>query len=324
MARAPEVHALCTLAPFCPAPDRVSHSHWMSHIPFAFWLTDILRPSIFVELGAYTGVSFCAFCQRIAELKLGCQAYAIDTWQGDANMGAYPEAVYEDLANYVAANYAGFASLIRSTFAAAAPQFEDGSIDLLNIDGCHTEEAMLADFELWLPKLSSRGVILMHDISARLPGYGGVAAWRKISANFPSFAFTHGYGLGLVLAGDNCPQALQDLCAMQPDEQALFANRFQQQGRIYEKLFWLEQKRSQEQHNAEAAASRAAAANSDLQAENTELRRLLEKERLERLTEREKMREEVTNAILAANALESSLSWKLTAPLRKMASLFRN
>ena len=63
--------------------------------------------------------------------------------------------------------YSGFAQLVRSTFDDALPYFEDGSVDLLHIDGRHFYEDVKHDFDFWLPKLSDRGIVLLHDTDVR-------------------------------------------------------------------------------------------------------------------------------------------------------------
>ncbi len=71
------------------APNRLTLSTWYEHIPFAMFLMAIHRPSVFIELGALYGDSYCAFCQAVAELKLPTKCFAVDTWRGDEHTGNY-------------------------------------------------------------------------------------------------------------------------------------------------------------------------------------------------------------------------------------------
>jgi predicted O-methyltransferase YrrM len=42
--------------------------------------------------------------------------------------------------------------------------FREGTIDLLHIDGCHSEFASTRDVEQWLPKVKTEGLIVLDDI----------------------------------------------------------------------------------------------------------------------------------------------------------------
>lgn len=333
--QAPEAVRACLQGPMCPAPRRVAASHWMSHIPFAFWLVDILRPCLLVELGTYNGASFCAFCQQIERLGIPCEAYAVDLWHGDVHMGEYGEEVYDDLADHVAKHYPGFACLVRSSFDDALPRFTDGSIELLHLDGCHTCQAITHDFDAWLPKMSDRGVVLIHDTRARLPGYGGVAAWEEISRRFPSFVFSHGYGLGVALVGKDAPETLKELAALDAGALAAVTGVFQQQGKIYESLFALEEKRKQEEACAKRMADETARENrsriENMENRQRELLAILNSERESHAREceayskeREHLKDAILQAELKAQAYANSLSWKITAPLRKLARMCRS
>lgn len=306
----------CMQAPLCPVPERIAASHWGWHLPFAFWLADILRPRVFVELGTYTGVSFCAFCQAMLAAGHACEAYAVDLWQGDAHMGPYGGEIYTNLAAYVRRHYGGFASLLRMSFDDARSQFAPGTLDLLHLDGCHEGDAILHDFHNWLSAMSPRGVILIHDISARLPGYGGVGAWDEIKGQFPSFSFRHGYGLGMVAVGGDAPSLIKEMCAMSPAEQDDLAARFQGQGRIYDQLV-IQEERRQEQE------ARAARALEDLRGQMAKLEGIMAAERGRHAQECEILKEKLSQAELRNNAYAGSLSWKITAPLRKLASCLR-
>ncbi|MGO9416499.1 MAG: class I SAM-dependent methyltransferase [Syntrophobacteraceae bacterium] len=162
---------------------------------------DLHRPGIFVELGTHTGVSYCAFCQAATELMLPAKCHAVDTWKGDEHAGFYAEAVFEELNGYHAANYSHFSSLMRMTFDEASGYFTDGTIDLLHIDGFHTYDAVRHDFDTWLPKMSPRGVVLLHDSFARERDFGVGLLLEELRAHYPVFEFTHGYGLAVVGVG---------------------------------------------------------------------------------------------------------------------------
>ncbi len=186
-------------------------SAWTTHIPFAFWCAENLRPSLFVELGTHKGDSFFAFCQAVKTLDLSARCYAVDTWTGDEHSGFYGEDIYQGVEGIQATHFASFATLLRSSFDDAANQFADGSIDLLHIDGRHRYEDIRHDFERWLPKLSRRAVVLIHDTEVRERGFGVWKFWNEISAAYPAFAFAHGHGLGVLGVGSELPDPIAAL-----------------------------------------------------------------------------------------------------------------
>ena len=162
------------------SPDYLEVSAWTEHIPFAFWITEVLQPRVVVELGVHLGTSYFAFCQAVDRLNLETVCYGIDTWKGDEHAGFYGEEIFNKVAGYNASRYSKFSTLIRSTFDDAKNYFIDGSVDLLHIDGAHTYEAVKEDFESWLPKLSSRAIVIFHDINVRERNFGVFRLWDEL------------------------------------------------------------------------------------------------------------------------------------------------
>ena len=192
-------------------PLRMAPSAWLEHAPFAFWLIDVMRPRLFVELGTQSGVSYCAFCQAVDRLNVGTRCYAVDSWRGDEHSGFYDEDVIEELRKYHDPLYSGFSQLLRMNFDEAVATFEDNSIDLLHIDGRHFFEDVRHDFDTWRNKLSDRAIVLFHDTNVRDRGFGVFKLWAELSAVYPSFEFVHSYGLGVIGVGATLPQGLTPL-----------------------------------------------------------------------------------------------------------------
>lgn len=183
-------------------PSYIAQSAWLEHIPFAFWLVDTLQPRKIVELGTHYGSSYFSFCQAITKLDLETQCYAVDTWGGDEHAGQYGEEVYRQVSEHNQQHYSDFSTLVRSTFDQALEHFPQGSIDLLHIDGLHTLEAVRHDFESWLPKLSDRAVVIMHDTNVRERGFGVFQLMDELKLQYPHFEFAHGHGLGVIGVGN--------------------------------------------------------------------------------------------------------------------------
>jgi hypothetical protein len=184
---------------------------WQGHIPFAFLLIRELEPDVFVELGTHKGDSYLAFCQAVQQYKYNTKCYAIDTWKGDKQSGFYGEEVYEELKTIHDLNYGKFSSLVRSTFSNALNRFENESIDILHIDGLHSYEASKNNFSTWLPKMSKRGVVLLHDIAEMHDDFGVYRLWDELSNCYPSFSFPHSHGLGILAVGTNIPSYIEIL-----------------------------------------------------------------------------------------------------------------
>ncbi len=182
---------------------------WHRHIPFAFVLMAMLKPRQFVELGTHRGDSYCSFCQAVIQYKLNTRCYAVDTWAGDSQAGHYAPNILANLKQYHDVRYKNFSTLMQMDFNAAINDFEDGSIDLLHIDGLHTYDAVKHDFETWLPKVSQNGVILFHDTAVINKDFGVWKLWQELSNKYRGCEFKFGFGLGVLLVGDSYPELFE-------------------------------------------------------------------------------------------------------------------
>lgn len=187
--------------------DAVCSDHkvwpWNGHRLFAYDLICYLRPQLVVELGTYWGTSFFSFCQAIKDENLSTECVAIDTWQGDEHTGPYDSEVFKSVSETLHTYYPGIkARLKRSLFSEAINDFQDGTIDLLHIDGFHEYDAVRQDFESWLPKLKENGVVLLHDIADECD-YGSVKFWKELCGLHKTFTFQHSWGLGVVFPKGN-------------------------------------------------------------------------------------------------------------------------
>lgn len=189
-------------------PNFSAEAQWLEHVPFAFWLMEAARPRVVVELGAGPAVSYFAFCQAVERLELETRCFAVHPWPAAGGAGAPEAEAFEKIHAYNESQYARFSRLVRSEPQAAVHQFANGSIDLLHVsEGLATFTA--DDLDGWLPKLSDRGVLLVHG-TAKSEG----AARRivdRLRPEYRAFEFAHSNGLALVAIGTEQPDLLKFL-----------------------------------------------------------------------------------------------------------------
>lgn len=242
---------------------------WQALTPFAAWLIEVVRPRTFVELGVYRGDSYCAMCQAIAEHDTGTRAWGIDTWAGDEHVGHYGTEILDRLRDHHDPRYGHFSRLMQMTFDDALDQFEDGSIDLLHIDGYHTYEAVRHDFDTWRPKLSERAIVIFHDTSVHERGFGVWKLWKELAEELPGrhFNLSFSNGLGIAVFDTNATAPIRWLCEASPEQAELYAQLFKALGdRVVGEAkikYW----RSQAEQASGASAADSASLAAELRAE---------------------------------------------------------
>jgi hypothetical protein len=314
-------------------------SAWLGHVPFALWLVEQTKPDMLVELGTHHGHSYFSYCAGVVANGLPTKCYAVDTWQGDEHAGTYGEEIFAQVHERNQAQFHAFSRLLRMTFDEAVAHFSDGTVDVLHIDGLHTYEAVRHDYETWLPKLSSRGVILFHDSNVRERDFGVWRLWEELKDRHPSIEFQHSHGLGVLFVGPDQPQAVRELAGKpesDPDRIA-FKQLMARLGRSYELQAEL---RSHIGMLTEAHRQLAAARQEAEQArhERDTMRATLESSLRERdgalahlrndvlprlQVELQSREERLDRLTREQSALLSSSSWKMTAPFRLLARSVR-
>ncbi len=319
------------------APERLTDiGSWHEHIPFAFALIALAHPRVLVELGTHKGDSFCAFCQAVAELGADTRCFAVDTWRGDPHAGIYGEEVLAELRQHVETRYGRFATLMPMLFDEALARFADGSVDVLHIDGLHTEEAVRHDFETWLPKMNARGVVLFHDTAVVREGFGVRQVWQEVTARYPNFEFGHGNGLGVLLVGATPPAALLEWCRAEAGAQdalrAVF-RKFGERLRIGRHLELYQSANAELWKRTQQAEASLDTALRELGDARTALRELGETRKqlgdaryeIERLAALLTASEQRTiSAEAELNKVLSSRIWRATAPLRRFIAWLRH
>jgi Methyltransferase domain len=226
-------------------PLRYGLGAWTEHIYFAYDLVAQLQPRVLVELGTDRGESYFAFCQSSSENKTATRCFAVDHWRGDTHAGTHDETTFLDVTAHNRAHYETFSTLLRCTFDEALDSFATESIDLLHIDGHHTEEAARHDVESWLPKLRSGGILLMHDVAVHGREFGVWKVWKELSGRGRNWSFNRPPGLGVweKPPGERLPPLLEMLFDMPNHSQSWLLEYYRQrQARLQAKMArqWLD------------------------------------------------------------------------------------
>jgi hypothetical protein len=205
-----------------------SFSPRAGHLPFASDLLAALKPSLIVQLGIGPGDSYFGFCQLVTEQQLTCSVYGVEPVTKDPaaakTNGSKPHAsAFDTVTRYNEANYRSFSHLLRQNFDDAASQFDRDSIDLLDMDGRQSYEALKRAMELWLEKVHPAGIVLLHNISVRAADSGAPRLWNELKLAVPHFAFRHGNGMGILAKS---PEAAENpfvagILSAQPEERNL-------------------------------------------------------------------------------------------------------
>lgn len=133
------------------------------------------RPTTCVELGVYGGRSLLPVALALQHNQHGC-VYAVDPWDNVApTEGIQPSDERWWATADLAPIHAGFMAavternlwphvrVLHTDSRRAAPAFLDRPIDMLHVDGNHSEEVSSRDVSLYLPMVRSGGWVWLDD-----------------------------------------------------------------------------------------------------------------------------------------------------------------
>ena len=188
---------LASRALFWPARYRRG-SEFLHHMPLAFWLTDVVKPNILVEVGLDNGQSYFGFCQAMERLNLSARCYGFSEEAPDAS-----------LLSYNSDNYEEFSTISGRTAVEALRRFKDGSIDFLIVNGALPNETLRLLKDIWGRKLSERAVMLLHNY-LETPQEAAVQDMiGEMDADTRVITFEKGHGVAVVLYGSQQDERLQ-------------------------------------------------------------------------------------------------------------------
>ena len=314
-----------TLEPLFWQPARLGvDSAWLGHVPFGHWLVSVDRPASIVELGTRSGVSFSAFCEAAIRCRIDTRAWAFAT-QESAAAASRPEIAENakatvELGRFLDQRYASVSTLQCSTPEGALQCVPDGRVDLLHINDVR-ESDIARLFADWYPKLSRRAIVLVHSTNKREDNHGIWRFWTEMSGRYPHFEFWHGEGLGILVVGEAAQGAVKALCGLHGDDAATVRHRFAVLGRP-----WVVQRQLDRENGALAARDDQIAAHAlRTSAHATQSASLIaEIDRLRSCIEAahgalDEFSQEITALEHERETFLKSTSWRITAPLRRLA-----
>ncbi len=154
--------------------DAVKHAEAVKGYMFPnelTWLAETARslmaPAAWCELGSWQGRSATAVA---AALPIGSKLQLIDNFTGPTTRESPTKAnvraqLYASIAAMQERSPSLQVSLGIGNSAELAKTFQDGTFDVVFIDGDHAYPAVVADILAWTPKLKARGLLCGHDFT---------------------------------------------------------------------------------------------------------------------------------------------------------------
>ena len=156
---------------------------WCSKLK-AYWMMNFIflkKPKVIVEIGVWAGKSLIPMARAVKDLGEGGKVYGIDPWSADAsvigmdkdniafwkNQQAH-EQIYQELRTRI--KVFGLDDTVQLVRAKSEDASIIANIDILHIDGNHSEEMSFKDVVKWVPEVVSGGLIFLDDLTWTING----------------------------------------------------------------------------------------------------------------------------------------------------------
>lgn len=140
-------------------------------------LVSSLNCGVVVEIGVYGGASLLSIVESCQ--KTNTHLYGIDPWEKiETGNGAFlsedKKKVYRSSIKKVRINlekiieaelYGDTITLVHDFSKNVVGRFEDNSVDIVLVDGCHSYDGVYEDLSLWMPKVKDGGSMWGDDFN---------------------------------------------------------------------------------------------------------------------------------------------------------------
>lgn len=197
----------------------------LEHIPFALAVMALVRPHVIAVIGSNPNPWQDMFGQAAVHLELPAWIQAVDI-SGNDRPNKTLQAASDDEQR---AGAGAHRTIVTASPETASAHFPDASVDLLHLDVPAHIRTMRDLWQLWLPKLSPRAVVLLVHWH-RTAGREIDPFWKEVRKFYPSFEFHHDGGLGIWAVGPERPTALQPLLEASEEERSRIQGFYGQLG----------------------------------------------------------------------------------------------
>ncbi len=183
----------------------------MVQVPLVFWVMDVARPRVVVQIGLDDGCAYLALCQAAERLDGGTVCFAISSGQETLpkDRQAQHDLAYADISTILSVNDAERA-------------LPDGlQIDLLVVGTAQDDATRRALEQTLVPRLSDKGIVIVLNPDDNTDGLMQRCHAQSVFAP----TGTDGHTLTLGLTGDRQPDRLAALVTQQPGQPGWLATR---------------------------------------------------------------------------------------------------